>query len=100
MSADSRSAVARSAATVLDVVLEMREEIKNARSDEGAFGSSGQIDELGAKVLDDLALEAIPRRDLELVIDAAENATDNRAQAAEIAGVLVYVAKRLAIFLA
>jgi hypothetical protein len=100
MSDESASAVARGAARVLDSVLAMREELEKAKADEGPFGSSGSIDALGSSVLDDLALEAIPREELDKIVEAADHATSDSSQAAEVAKILVTVAKKLAVFLA
>lgn len=94
-----REAVARGAARVLDAVLGMREEMEEIKKAEGAFAGTAHLDALDDSVLDDLALKAIPRKRLEEIVEAADHATNNRAKAAEIATVLVSVAKRLAVFM-
>ncbi len=94
-----REAVARGAARVLDAVLGMREEMEEIKKAEGAFGGTGHVDALDSSVLTDLALEAIPRKRLEEIVEAADHATNNREKAEEIAAVLVTVAKRLAVFM-
>ena len=83
----------------MDSILSMREEMEEIKKVEGAFGATGHVDALEESVLNDLALQAIPRKRLEEIMSACDNATNDRAKAGEIAEILVSAAKRLAILL-